>query len=121
MNIAPPVLVFYHSFYGKGDVMAKHDPGFLSAGDVGGTALRDISESADKPAGEHDQLARDLAEIERAAAALRRAEPALESWVSPPALTLAKPRPVWLLIGLLWLSTALFTVGAVVAIHALVG
>lgn len=102
--------------------MTKHDSGFLSSGDLrGGAALRDVSGSRETPVGEYDQLARDLAEIERAAAALCRAEPALESWAIPPAPTLRKPRPVWLLIGLLWLSTALFTVGAVVAIHAFVG
>lgn len=71
---------------------------------------------------EREQFARDIDDIERAAAVLRKAEPALESWtdVSPPATT-PKPRPVWLLIGLLWLSTALVTVGAVAAIAALVG
>jgi hypothetical protein len=71
---------------------------------------------------EQQQLARDIDDIERASAALRRAEPALESWTDPPPATTAqKPRPVWLLIGLLWLSTALVTVGAVAAIAALVG
>jgi hypothetical protein len=77
-----------------------------------------------------DQLARDLAEIERASAALRRAEPALEKWADQPAgggsdeapaATLPKPRPVWLFIGLLWLSTALVTAGAVAAIARLAG
>ncbi len=70
---------------------------------------------------ERDQLARDLAEIERATAALRKAEPALESWARPLAETMGKPHPVWLLVGVLWLSTALATFGAVVAISALVG
>jgi hypothetical protein len=73
-----------------------------------------------------DQVARDIAEIERAAAALRRAEPALETWPAaagedPPAFTPHKPRPVWLVIGLLWLSTALVTAGAVVAIARFAG
>jgi CO dehydrogenase/acetyl-CoA synthase alpha subunit len=68
-----------------------------------------------------DQLARDIADIERASAALRKAEPALESWINTPVTTVLKPRPVWLLIGVLWLSTALVTLGAVVAISALVG
>jgi hypothetical protein len=70
---------------------------------------------------ERDQLARDMAEIERAAAALRKAQPDLESWTGPPTPAVGKPRPVWLLIGALWISTALVTIGAVVAIHALVG
>jgi hypothetical protein len=30
--------------------------------------------------------------------------------------TTRRPRPVWVLIGVLWLSTALVTTGAVVAI-----
>jgi len=73
-----------------------------------------------------DQLARDLADIERAAEALRRAQPALETWNDPrnddrSAAPMRKPRPVWLLIGLLWLSTALVTVGAVAAIARLAG
>jgi hypothetical protein len=71
---------------------------------------------------ERDQLARDIREIERATVALRRGEPALESWTDdPPVVTMGKPRPVWLMIGLLWLSTALVTVGAVAAIAKLVG
>jgi hypothetical protein len=70
---------------------------------------------------ERDQLARDLAAIERATAALRRGEPALESCTEDePAATMQKPRPVWLTIGLLWLSTALVTAGAVAAIAKLV-
>jgi hypothetical protein len=56
-----------------------------------------------------------------AAAALRRAEPGLESWTDMPPATTPKPRPIWLLIGVLWLSTALVTIGAVFAISALVG
>jgi hypothetical protein len=68
-----------------------------------------------------DQLAREVADIEAATAALRKAEPALESWTKAPASTGGKPRPVWLLIGVLWLSTALVTAGAVVAIASLAG
>jgi hypothetical protein len=71
--------------------------------------------------GVRDQLAREVAEIEAAIAALRRAEPALESWSQAPATATHKPRPVWVLIGVLWLSTALVTAGAVVAIATLAG
>jgi len=71
--------------------------------------------------GVRDQLAREVAEIEAAIAALRQAEPALESWTHPPAAPARKPRPVWVLIGVLWLSTALVTAGAVVAIATLAG
>jgi hypothetical protein len=68
-----------------------------------------------------DQLAREVADIEAATAALRRAEPALESWTRAPANCGPQPRPVWLLIGVLWLSTVLVTAGAVVAIATLAG
>ena len=74
------------------------------------------------PAIEEDELARDLAEIERATIVLRRVQPGLESWNAAPTPKAAPAaRPVWLLIGLLWLSTALVTAGAVAAIAALVG
>jgi hypothetical protein len=72
-------------------------------------------------AADRDHLEREIAAIERASVALRRAEPELESWVDPPPATLRKPRPVWLLIGALWLSTALVTIGAAFAISVLVG
>ena len=63
-----------------------------------------------------EQLARDLADIERATAALRHAAPALQSWSRPPSPPLAKTRPLWLLIGALWLSAALVTAGTVAVI-----
>jgi len=62
-----------------------------------------------------------FAAIERASDALRRADPELQSWTDLPAATMHKPRPVWLLVGVLWLSTALVTVGAVFVISVLVG
>jgi hypothetical protein len=80
-----------------------------------------VSGSAPLTAADREQLERDIAAIERASATLRRAEPELESWIDPPAAAMHKPRPLWLLIGVLWLSTALVTVGAVFAISALVG
>ena len=92
------------------------------------TALRDGSDEATESGSlrQADQLARDLADIERAAEALRRAQPALQAWSGSRtgdrlAPAMRKPRPVWLLIGLLWLSTALVTVGAVAAIARLAG
>jgi len=75
-------------------------------------------------AADRKQLARDIAAIERATAVLRSAEPALQSWSRPPATPATigqSTRPVWLLIGALWISTALVTLGAVYAISALVG
>jgi hypothetical protein len=65
---------------------------------------------------ERDQLARDIADIENAAAALRRAEPALRTWTKPQMPAVSKSRPIWLLICLLWLSTAILTVGTAYAI-----
>jgi hypothetical protein len=70
---------------------------------------------------ERDQMARDSADIENASAALCRAEPALQSWTKPTAPVVPKSRPLWLLIGLLWLSTAIVTVGAACAIAVLYG
>jgi hypothetical protein len=120
--------------------MPTHSLGYRPSGGLDGeadiseldafeAALHDPHSEAAEEAGalgHADQLARDTAAIERAIAALRRAEPALESWSQPridDALTIAarKPRPVWVLIGLLWLSTALATVGAVAAIAVLAG
>jgi hypothetical protein len=114
--------------------MANHDLGVFSADSAadaaaladerasaaplrsGGNDANDAGSSA-----EPDQLARDIAAIERATAALRKAEPALESWSDPPPQAGHKPRPIWLLVGVLWISTAIVTVGAAVAIAALVG
>jgi hypothetical protein len=119
-------------------VMASHDLGVFSANRAadaaaladeraGAALLRSGGNDANaadagSPApAEPDQLARDIAAIERATAALRRAEPALESWSDPPPQASHKPRPIWLLVGVLWISTAIVTVGAAVAIAALVG
>jgi hypothetical protein len=75
-----------------------------------------LSDSAQEP------LTREFAEIEAATAALREGEPALESWSKGTAAPLArKPRPVWLIVGVLWLSTAILTAGAVVAIATFAG
>ena len=71
---------------------------------------------------EQAQLAREYADIDRASATLRLAQPALESWIKPPSPpAVAKSRPLWLLISVLWLSTALVTAGTVAAIATLVG
>jgi hypothetical protein len=120
--------------------MPYHNLGYrLSGGEGGDMALSEIDafdtalrggrhgvareDGALAPA---DQVALDIAEIERAAAALRRAQPALEAWTTSsnnelPPITPHKPRPVWMLVGLLWLSTALVAAGAVAAISRLAG
>ena len=65
-----------------------------------------------------DQLARAIAEIEKASAALRRSEPALEVWL-PDSATRLKSRKylsVWILIGGIWISATLVVAGATGAI-----
>jgi hypothetical protein len=105
---------------------ALSEPGALEA------ALCDSRDGGDglDPIAPADQFERDIAAIERASAALCKAEPALETWSAPsreawigdlPPAAKRKPRPVWLLIGVLWLSTALVTAGAVAAIAVLAG
>lgn len=71
-------------------------------------------------AADRDQFERDVAAIERATAILLRAEPALQSWAEP-APTLGTPRPLWQIIGMLWLSTALVTLSAMFAVYVLAG
>jgi hypothetical protein len=65
-----------------------------------------------------DEFARAVAEIEQASAALRQAEPALETGAKPRAekARSRRPRSIWLFIATLWLATALVIVGAVTAI-----
>ena len=65
-----------------------------------------------------EQFARDIAAIERTAVTLRRAEPALRSWDGPPASP-KSTQPLWLVIGTLWVSTALVALSAVFALYAL--
>jgi hypothetical protein len=106
------------------------DAGGPDLGSSGGTDPAVSSESADADDAEigralarmaREQLAREIADIERAAAILRLAAPTLQSWSTPAMAVLRKPRPLWLLIGVLWLSTALVTAGTVVAIATLAG
>jgi len=69
------------------------------------------------------QLARAVAEIEKASAALRRSEPALEIWRpgSAPRREARKHLSVWLLIGGIWISATLMVAGATGAILYLLG
>ena len=68
-----------------------------------------------------DQLARDMAEIERAAAALRRAEPTLERRVlhSPAGSEAPAARSVWPLLCVVWLTAVAVVSGAIGAITLL--
>jgi len=108
--------------------MLKQNIGSLSSADAESVSLEpkpgDSGFAADTGTPDpsvHDQLARDIADIESATAALLKAEPELESWSKPDVPAAHKPRPVWLIIGVLWLSTALVTAGAVVAIATFAG
>jgi hypothetical protein len=69
-----------------------------------------------------DALARAIAEIEIASAALRQSEPALEPW-RPNAETHGEQRylPVWILIGAVWIAALLGLSGATGAILYLAG
>jgi hypothetical protein len=82
-------------------------------------ARRSVGAAKSLTPAEREQLARDIADIEAAATALRKGQPALKSWVKPVSPVIPQARPLWLLIGML--STALVTAGAVVAIHSFVG
>jgi hypothetical protein len=98
---------------------ADLDAGIVPAMDARGEAGVRNAETLPQPM--TDEVAREVAEIESATAALRRAEPGLESWNKSTERAARKPRPVWLIIGVLWLSTALVTAGAVVAIATFAG
>jgi hypothetical protein len=117
-------------------VVSNRHLGFLSSDSLeGGAVLQDFSKldvlrnvdvaktngSGPLTDAEREQIAREVAAIEQASAALRRGDPELQSWVNVPTPMMQKPRPVWLLIGVLWLSTALVAIGAAFAISALVG
>jgi hypothetical protein len=69
-----------------------------------------------------DQLARDIAEIEQAAAALRRAEPALEPRApdTPAAFDAPASRSVWPLVCVIWLVAVLVVSSAIGAVVLLV-
>jgi hypothetical protein len=70
-----------------------------------------------------DQLARDIAEIERAAAALRRAEPALEPRAPDPRAGSEPrtPRSIWLVVGVIWLTAVAVVSCAIGAMVLLLG
>src|SRR5438876_2015278 len=72
---------------------------------------------------EPDDLAQAIADIERASAALRRADPAIESWSDRtiPAIQPLSQRSAWILIGVLWSSTVLIAAGLIFAMASLVG
>jgi hypothetical protein len=70
---------------------------------------------------EPNQLERDIAEIERAVAALRQGDPDLEPWTNNPTVVPEprKPRSVWFFVGSIWIATMLVTGAATLAITSL--
>jgi hypothetical protein len=70
-----------------------------------------------------NQLARDIAEIEQAVAALRRAEPALEPGAPeiPPGIEPRVAHSVWPLVCVIWLTAAMVVSCAIGAVVLLVG
>jgi hypothetical protein len=85
---------------------------------VGNTATSSSNEIATI---DPDQLARAVAEIEQASAALRRAEPTLEMGVASAPTRSRKYWSVWILIGCVWISATLVVAGATGAILYLFG
>jgi hypothetical protein len=70
-----------------------------------------------------DQLARDMAEIEQAAAALRRAEPGLEPRApdAPAVFEALAARSVWPLVCVIWLTAVLVVSCTIGAVALLIG
>jgi hypothetical protein len=114
--IESPLQVTAPALNGQGSGEADSWPADTASGD---SEEVDIEEARTLALMAREQLARDYADIESATAALRRAEPALQSWSRDTVPAAAKPQPLWLVIGALWLSTVIVTVGAVVAIASL--
>lgn len=69
-----------------------------------------------------DQVVHEIAEIERAAAALCKAEPTLQIWTGALNDPLAgTPTSAWRSIGLVWVSAILIAASAIAAITQLTG
>jgi hypothetical protein len=83
-----------------------------------------LPSSAEPPspeiAAEPKQIDRDIEDIERASALLRTRHPDLQpARVDEEALAVSRPRPIWLIVGAMWLATMLVTVAATLALAAL--
>lgn len=100
---------------------APNEARALGRRENGGDAVAASTESAASI--DPNQLARAVAEIEKASAALRRSEPALEPW-RPGVGTHSKTRnylSVWIVIGSIWLLAMLLLSAASGAILFLLG
>jgi hypothetical protein len=104
------------------EVNASPLSGAVPSGGAPDDSQQDRSGAAD-PSAQNvaEQLAREYADIERATLALQKAPPTPAPRRKLPRRFTAKPRSLWLLIGVLWLSTALVTAGAVVVVASFAG
>jgi hypothetical protein len=86
-------------------------------------ATSDRRARATVPGVDPNQLARAVAEIEKASAALRRSEPALEAGLPAPARSGTRKRylSVWILIAGIWTSAMLVVAGAAAGILYVLG
>jgi hypothetical protein len=103
---------------------SHHSPSMPESSTGQGTAQNSAAAAAKHVmAIDHDQLARAVAEIEKASAVLRRSEPALEVGLasSPVRSEGRNYRSVWILIGAIWISATLVVAGATGAILYLLG
>jgi hypothetical protein len=72
--------------------------------------------SAPLPESGREQLAREIADIKNATAALRRGEPMLSFGIDLTPEPARQPRPIWRVIMVLWIAAVLLAAGAVVAV-----
>jgi hypothetical protein len=70
-----------------------------------------------------DELASAMAEIEQATAVLRRVEPTLEHGYveTMPSVPDGRPRAVWIVMGILWLSAVLGAAGLIFTVASFAG
>ena len=84
-------------------------------------ALHETGDSAGPTLSAREQLERDIDAVERAAAALRRADAGLQVWTDDaPARGKRRPRAVWLLIAGIWAVAGLIAAGAIAAMARLI-
>jgi hypothetical protein len=92
-----------------------------------GPLIDDLHEAAPTNAShtiDQGQLESAIAEIQDASAALKSAEPALAAWQPQTAADeneTRRPRSVWVLVGIIWLTMAVAIAGVIGAIGYLLG
>lgn len=71
---------------------------------------------ARSPDSQHESMLQDLADIEAASHALRRAEPTLTNWTAPEKSGAPPRSNVWIVFALIWTPTTFLIGGAIAAI-----